>query len=98
MVVTVSLVRMMEVALHKIIRVTAVGDSLVPATPAVGMFSVMCSARVGWSTSDRIRATLFEHMFIDVTAVGAMKVSVVQVVDMPFMFDCGVPAACTMRM
>jgi hypothetical protein len=98
MVVAMPLMRMMQVALHQIIGVVTVRDGFVSAPCAVGMFTVMLSACMAWGTGRRVRAALLQSMLIYVSSVRAVKVPVVQIVNVSFVFDPGVPTAGTMRM
>jgi hypothetical protein len=98
MVVTVPLVRMVQVSFHKIIRVAAVRNRLMPAVCPMRVFPFMCSAAVIRSTSGWIGTTLTQSMFIHMSLMGAMKMSVVQIIDVTFVIDCSVAATGTMRM
>jgi hypothetical protein len=62
------------------------------------MLSVMRSARMSRRASRRIRSTLRQGMLIDVPLMRTVKVPIVHVIDVPFVFDRGMPTARTMRM
>ena len=98
MIVAVPLVRVMEMALHKIVSVATVRNSFVPAAGAVRMLPVMRSAGMARSASRRIRAAFHHHMFIHMSGVRVMKMPVVQIINVAFVFDRGVAAAWTVRM
>lgn len=95
MVVAMPLMRMMQVALHQVVGVAAVWDGFMSAAGAVGMFAVMGSACMTWGTGRRVRAALRQSMLINVSGVGAVKVSFVQIVNVSFVFNRGVPTVGT---
>jgi hypothetical protein len=93
MVVAVPLIWMMQMAFDEIVGMTAVRDRLMSATGPMSVLSVMRSTRVSRGASGRIRATLGQAMFINVPLVGTVKMPLMQIIDVAFMFDRGVPAA-----
>jgi hypothetical protein len=97
-VIAVPLVRMMKVAFHEIVRMATVRDRFVSAAGAVRVFPFVRSAGMARSTSRRIRAALWQGMFIGMSRMVAVKMPVVQIVDVAFVFDRSVSAARTMRM
>lgn len=98
MVVAVPLMRMMQMAFHQIIGMATVRNGFVSAACAVRMFPVMRSTRMAWSTGRRIGASLRQSVLIHMSSMGTVKVPIVQIVNVPFMFDRGVSAAGSMRM
>lgn len=93
MVVAVPLVWMMQMAFDEIVGVTAVRDRLMPATGPMSVLTVMRTTRMSRGASGRIRATLRQGMFIHMPLVGTVKMPLMQIIDVAFMFDRGVPAA-----
>jgi hypothetical protein len=92
-VVAVPLIWMMHVASDEIVCVTAVRNRLMSATGPMSMLTVMRTAGMSRGTSGRIRATLRQGMFIHVPLVGTVKMPLMQIIDVTFMSDGGVPAA-----
>ena len=80
--------RMMQVTIHQVVDMVAVGDRLMPAagTVLVGTLYVRRAAgRIGRVDTD--------DMFIDVVAMHVVQMAVVQIVDVAVMADCGMAAA-----
>ena len=82
-------VRMMQVPFHEIIRMVAVGHSLMPALGAVNVIRFM-------STAVMLRRALFwvcgidgQLVLIDVLSVDMMHVSILKIVRMSLMFYGG---------
>lgn len=88
--------RVMQVAFHEIVDVAAVRDRFVSATCTVCMLGVVRTTRVARGASRRIRLSFCEDMFVDVALMSAVQMPVVQVIDVTFMFDRGMPTARTM--
>jgi hypothetical protein len=91
-VIAVPLVRVMQVAFHKIVGMTAVRNRFVATAAAMSVFRVVRSTGVARRTSGRVQAALGQSMFIHVFRVDVVKVSIVQIIDVPFMLDSGVSA------
>ena len=68
-------------------------DRFVPAVRSVNMADVVRSARVVGSASRRIRTTVGKRVLVDVAFMHVMEMPVVQVVDVPIVFDLRVSAA-----
>jgi len=90
-IVAMVAVRMMQVAVHEVIDMIAVRDRLVAAAEAVDVRGVV--ARAGRSVTVGIRGADFDDVLIDMTPMRMMQMPVVQIVDMPVVFDGGVAAA-----
>jgi hypothetical protein len=97
-IVAMSFVRMTKVSSHEIVFMTTMRNRFMSATSTMQVLGVMSAARMSRGTGGWIRSTLRQCMFIDVPLVGAVKMSVMQIVDVTFVFDRGVAAAWTMRM
>jgi hypothetical protein len=97
-IVAVSVVWMMKMSFHQIVAMAAVRNRFMSATRPMRVLGVMGAARMSRGTRGWIRATLRQGMLIDVPLVRAVKMSVMQIVDVTFMFDRGMPAARTVRM
>ena len=90
-VVAVAAVRMMQVPVHEVIDVVAMRDRFMAATGAVDMRSIVAGAGRGVAVG--IRRADFDDVLIDVPGVRVVQMPVVQVIDVPVMFDRGVAAA-----
>ena len=93
MVIAVPLVRMMHVTFYEIVGVAAVGNRFMSATSPMSVLAVVRTTRMSRSTRGRIRATLRQGMFIHMPLVSTVKMPVMQIIDVTFVFDGGVPAA-----
>ena len=92
MVIAVALVRMVQMALDEMVGVAAMRNRFMSASRSMRVLGVVLPTGVSRGTSGRIRTTLCQGMFIHMPLVGAMKMPVVQVVDVTFMLNRGVPA------
>jgi hypothetical protein len=92
-VVAVAFVGMVEVSVDEEVDVAAVGNGFVAATGAVYVCGVVRAARVGGSAGVGIGGRDFEAVFVEVVAVGGVKVPVVEIVDVVAMANGSVAAA-----
>ena len=93
MVVAVIAVGMVQVALHQVIHMIAVGHGLVAAPRAVPVTGLMALVVAGRAALRVLRADL-QRMFLHQRgADGVVQVAVVQVIDVALMLDGGVAAA-----
>jgi hypothetical protein len=97
-IVAVPVVWMMKMSFHQIVAMTAVRDRFMSATSPMRVLGVMRAARMSRGTGGWIRATLRQSMLIDMPLVGAVQMPVMQIIDVTFVFDRGMPAAWTVRM
>ena len=93
MVIAVPLVRMVQMAFDEIVGVAAMRNRFMSATGPMRMLAVVRSARMSRGASGRIRAAFAEGMFIHMARMGVVKMALVQVVNVIFVFNSGVPAA-----
>lgn len=93
MIVAVIAVRVMQVAADQIIRVIAVGHCFVSAASAVGMPLRVPAAAVRWRALSRISDVYFDAALIDVVAMNAMQVTLVQEVAVVAMLNALVSTA-----
>lgn len=98
MIIAVPLMRMMQVAFDEIVGVAAVRHSLVAASRAMSVLIVVRATSMRRRTRGWIRATFRQRMLVHMTLMGAVKMSFMQIVDVTFVFDRGMPAVWTMRM
>jgi hypothetical protein len=97
-IVAVPFIRMMHVAFDDVVGMTAVRYRLMSTTSPMIVLTVVRTASMSRRTSGRIRATLRQGMFIHMPLVSAVKMPLMQIVDMTFVFHRGVPAARTVGM
>lgn len=93
MVVAVISMRVMQVAIHQIVDMIAVGNRLMAAPGTVNMVGVMPPTLVGRRTAIRIGITDLDHMLVDMILVRMMQMPIVKVVDMAVVLDSRVAAA-----
>ena len=86
---------MMKVSFHEIVFVTAVRNRFMSASSPMRVLAVMRAARMSRGTSSGIRAALRQGMLIHVPLVSAVKMPVMQIVDVTFMLYADMPAART---
>ncbi len=94
MVVAVVAVRVMEMAVHQVVDVIAMWDSLVTAVDAMRVGRVVAVAIVPVRAIDRVGSTHLEPVLIYMTLMRRVQVAVVQVVRVVVVLDCGVAAVC----
>jgi hypothetical protein len=97
-IVAVPLIWMMKVSFHEIVFMTPVRNRFMSATSPMSVLGVMRAAGMARGTGGRIRAAFAQSMFIHVSSVSTVKMAVVQIIDVTFMLNRGVPAAWTMFM
>jgi hypothetical protein len=90
-IVAVRAVRVMKVTAHEIVDVIAVGQRFVPAALAMTVGLVMIGAGVTRRARRGIRASGSQHMLVDVVAMDAVQVSVVDVIGVIVVLDGLVP-------
>jgi hypothetical protein len=80
-------VRMMQPAVHEIVNMIAMRDLLMAAAWTMYVRAVQFGrALCGISCAHR------DDMFVDVTLVHMVEMAVMEIIDVPIMSDCGVPA------
>ena len=86
-VVAVSAVRVVQVAIDQVVHVVAVRNGFVAAALSMNMALVVPRALVRWRALIGVLLAHRDLVLIDVITVGMMQVPVVQVVDVPIVFD-----------
>jgi hypothetical protein len=86
-------VRVMQVAVDEIINVVAMRYGLVPATGAMLVPGLMSLAPVLRRAAVRVLAGHLDHMLVDVIAMHVMQMSIVEIIDVVAVPDCGVAAS-----
>ncbi|MFA5901879.1 MAG: hypothetical protein WC829_22510 [Hyphomicrobium sp.] len=96
MVVAVIAVRMMEVAVDKIVDVIAVRHSLVTAARSVYVADLVPLALELRGAAIRVLLRDFNHMLVDMIDMRMVQMPVVQIVDMIAVLHCRMAATGTM--
>lgn len=91
-VVAVIAVRMVQVTVHQVVGVIAVGDSLVAAARTVLVSFLVTAAVMARCAGGRIGRTDRQRMLLDLAADRVVQVAVVQVIDMAIVLDGRVAA------
>jgi hypothetical protein len=91
-VVAVLGVRVMQVAVHEVVDMIAMGDGFVPATGAVDVALGVTSAGVRGRADGGIGRANLEDALVDVPIVTMVEVAIVEVVDVVAMADSAVAA------
>lgn len=91
--VAMTVVRMVQVAIHEVIDMIAMRHGLVAAAGAVHVVGWMAAASVAGGARCRIRCIDGNHVLVDMVAVRVVQVAIVQVVDVAVVLYGGVPAA-----
>jgi hypothetical protein len=86
-------VRMVEVIADQVVDVIAVRHGLVPALLAVHVIGGVAAAAMLIRAAVRVRVVDLEHMLVDVTLMGVVQMTLVQVVDVIAVRDAGMTAA-----
>lgn len=91
-VIAVIAVRMVQVPVHQVVGVVAVGNCRVAAVRAVFVALLVTATFVAWRASGRVRRVDGQGMFLDGATVPVVQMAVVQIIDMALVQDAGVPA------
>jgi len=94
MVVAVVTVRMVQMAIDEVIDVVAMRHRFVAAAVAVHVAGFVAVAVMVGGADVRVGGADGDGVFIDVVAVRVVQVAVVQVINVAFVLDGGVAAAC----
>ena len=86
--------RVVQVAIDEVVNVVAMRYGFVAAAGAVYMSRFVAVAVMIWGADVRVGGADGDAVFIDVVAVRMVQVAIVQVIDVAFVFDGGVTAAC----
>lgn len=87
-------VGVMQASVDEIVDVVPMGHGLMSTTGAVGVRATLGFGRA----AHRVYGADGDHMLIDMIAMHVMQVTVVQIVDMAVMSDCGMSAVRAMLM
>jgi hypothetical protein len=89
---------MVQMTVYQVVEVIAMRNLRMATVGAVNMPLLMASTLMARCATFRIRGRYFENAFIDVVAVCVMQMPIVEIVDMPIVFDGKMPAIGTMLM
>jgi hypothetical protein len=87
-----AVVRVVQMAIHKVIGVIAVGHRFMAAAGAMLVPSVVSGALMAVGALGRILRGNIQTMLIDVVSMHAMEVPVVQIINVVAVADGGVSA------
>jgi hypothetical protein len=88
---------MVQVTVHEVVNVVAMGNGLVPTVGAVHVVMVMTGTVVCWGARGGVDRVDIEGVLVDMVCVDMVKVAIVQVVDMVVVPNRCVPTALSMR-
>ena len=77
MVIAVPLMRMMQMAFHQVVDVLAVWNSFVSTARLMRMFPIVRTARMARGAVRRIRAAIWQGMFIQMSRMDTVKMPIV---------------------
>jgi hypothetical protein len=92
MVITVIAMGMVEMPIDQVVEVIAVRNRLMAAARAMDMFCIMATALMPRRTRIRITLANRNRVLCHSNVFLMAKVALVQVIDMPFVFDLRMPA------
>ena len=95
MVVTMAIMRMMQMPAHQVIHVITMRHRLMPTALAMHMPALMLLTNVRPATA-RVRLCYLDYMLIEMIAVRAMEVPVMQIISMITMANGRMAAALPM--
>jgi len=98
MVIAMITMRMMQVAVHKVVDVVPMGNRFVSAAWPVYMIGRMAATVMVGRTAIRVFRADLKPVFVNMIAVGMMQMTIMQIVDMVTVPDCSVSAVRPMLM
>ena len=91
MIVTVVAMFMMQLAIMQIIDMISMWNPLVPAIN-------MIASTLHRHTGSRVFLTYSDHMIIVMLFMREVQMTIMQIISVPFMFDCDMPTISTVCM
>ena len=91
-----SLMHMVEMTSHEVVRMIAVGNSFMPAARAVPVGGFVTAAGVSRTAFRRIIGIHFQLVFVHVVAMHIVHVAIVKETLMPIVHEGGVAALISM--
>ena len=95
MMIAMPIMRMMQMPIHQIIHMVPMRYQLMSTTLAMHMLRLVAQANMR-SAACRIRRRHLNHMLVEMVAVRAVQVSIMQIIGVISMLYCRVPATFTM--
>ena len=92
MVVTMSVMHVMQVAVHQIVHVVSMRHSFMPAVRPMHMPGFVPAAIMSARAIGRILCRHCQHMLVKVPFMRMMQMPVMQIIDMPLMLNRRMPA------
>lgn len=93
MIVAVIPVGMVQMTIHEVVDVIAVGHRLMTATGAMHMVRVVPGALMRGGATVGVGVRYLDHVLVDVILMRMMQVSIMQVIGMTIVFDGRMAAA-----
>ena len=94
--ITMPVMRMMQMPIHQIIHVVPMRYRLMSTTIAMHMLRLVALATMR-SAACRIRRRHLNHMLVEMVAVRAVQMSIMQIIGVISMLHRRVPATCSMN-
>lgn len=92
MVVAVIPVGMMQMAVHEVADMVAVGHGFVTAARAMDMALLVAAAIMIWRAAVRVLIGDFDRVLVHMILMRMMQMAVMKIIDMVVVLDCGVAA------
>lgn len=92
MIIAMTTVQMMQMTIHQIVQVVAVGHCFVTARGTVDMTVIVLTALVIGGALVFVAIIYTETVLIHMTFVHVVEMTVMKIIDMVAMLDCGVSA------
>jgi len=95
-IVAVILVGVVEVAANQVVDMVAVGDGLMSAVGTMNVVGLVALALVLRGAAVGVGVARRDRMLVHMVSMGVVEVAVMEVVEVPLVAHCRVPAACPM--
>ena len=96
MIVAMPFVEMMEMPVDEIIEMIAMGNGFVTASLSMLVVGPVAAAGVVRCATSGIGGTDLDAVLVDMIGVGVVEMSIMKVVDVTVVTDCGVSASLSM--
>ena len=95
-IVAVPLVGMMEVSVDEVIDMISMGNGFVSASLSMLVFGAMRAAGMARRAIGRIGGTDLDAVLVDMIGMRVVEMSIMKVVDVTVVTDCGMSASLAM--
>jgi hypothetical protein len=97
-IVAVLLMRMVQVAVDQIVHVVSVHNPFVPAVRSMNVIGLMSPAPVVRRAASLVICPYFQLVFVHMIPVHMMEMTIVEIIGMAVVSDCGVATIRAMDM